>query len=460
MSKLKLRLLALLMLVSLFSYSSQNSAAQETPPFTLKVVNPLNPLYGAAFYYQTDDDLVIYDVMRVVNLDPIRSITITLEEKIQGKNGWIAFSNNPVTLAPNSMEDIIFSVTIPDGVCEGIYTGLVNGTLTDYDGINTGSGLSTNLAIATEMIFDIQSGYICPTPQDLPGLNSTPTFVAPPTIVAKVLAQTPVVGGGGGGSSGDYTPLAPIESLPLETFNIIQDPENPFVVNEVFNDLPAPETPVNDDTVPDTVNVPEGTQTLNEIGDPVAPETIVEELLDRLEELVEPIVEEPIPEPVQTDVLITALPEKRLGDYSTQGRLIFYEKSQLRVQYAYQVPLDRAGKAVLEDLDLMTGTYHVSFKGLSHLTRFLEDVVITDETETLELDFSKNAQSFLLAGDNQYKFDDFVNSLDLATTTGSMLTTNELSDFNKDGMVNALDYAIQMFNIYKEGEKIPNQPIE
>jgi len=464
--------------MSLFTYSSQKSLAVETPPFSIKVLNPLDPLYEASFYYQTNDDIIIYDVVRLVNVDQTRSVTINLEEKIQGKNGWLAFAQNPVTLAPNSVQDIIFSVTIPDNVCEGIYTGILNGTLTDYTGFSSSSGMTANISIGTEMIFDIQSGYICPIPEDLPGLTENPIFIPPPSVVATVLQSTPVSGSGGGGGGPSYIPLIPLEELPEEIVDIINDPTNPFNELETFNELgeePAttiPEATEENNTneletpIPPPESTPEATiptdnggNTLNDLGDIIL--TPIEELIDRLIEpqIPEAPVEEII-EPVPVDLLITAFPEKRLkNDFSTRGKLILYDKADLTPKYIYQIPLNTSGKNNIDDLSIAAGTYHASFKGLSHITVFIPNIEVTIETDFLNLDFSQSGQPFLLAGDNQYKFDDFINSLDLATTTGVMMTNNELADFNLDGMVNALDYAIQLFNLYKKGDQLINQPI-
>jgi hypothetical protein len=190
-----------------------------TPPFSMYPTYPLNltiPRYQAAFFYGTvadpegtiPDDYVINDSLKIRNLDDSRSITVSLAGKIQNKEGWFVFSENPVLLSPGEEKQISFIINIPYGVCSKLWQAYVIASLSSYDGMPVASGMGVSSSTAIEVFFNIDGPGIpaCSGGEILPNLGGVPPAYVPlPTFKGTV----PVMSGGGGGT----TPPTPVESI-------------------------------------------------------------------------------------------------------------------------------------------------------------------------------------------------------------------------------------------------------
>lgn len=150
---------------------------------------------------------------------------------------------------------------------------------------------------------------------------------------------------------------------------------------------------------------------------------------------------------------ILAYPEKRIpsrGNWSTEGRLRFYQQGDQLYSYQYEMPTSDTGYAIV-DHAVADGTYDVAFKGRSHLTKFIRNVNVQENAD-ISLDYTLNDTDRLLAGDVQYQKDDIVNSLDLSATVLVLYQSDDDADLNKDGIVNSLDLSIEVINLLKVGE--------
>ncbi len=157
---------------------------------------------------------------------------------------------------------------------------------------------------------------------------------------------------------------------------------------------------------------------------------------------------------------ITAYPEKRVekagGNYSTKGILTFYGSSGQKI--TFPVNTSASGFAQIENLSVADGFYAISFKGLSHLTKFLKNsdgskrLVQILKNNDYTFDFRLFDPLFVLAGDIASSKDDYVNSFDISATTKVLYQAEENADLNADGVVNGLDLSILFNNLYKAGE--------
>lgn len=150
---------------------------------------------------------------------------------------------------------------------------------------------------------------------------------------------------------------------------------------------------------------------------------------------------------------ITAHPEKRLpktGNWGTRGELKIYNVGKTTLVDSVAVPTNAQGTASVES-PVAAGTYDVAYKGLSHLTKFIDNKAFVDGLD-ITLDYTFGGTFDLLAGDVALNKDDFVNSMDLAAMVLAMYSNNEHADLNADGMVNSLDLVTDVDNMYEEGE--------
>ncbi|MDX9970603.1 MAG: hypothetical protein RBS56_01715 [Candidatus Gracilibacteria bacterium] len=158
---------------------------------------------------------------------------------------------------------------------------------------------------------------------------------------------------------------------------------------------------------------------------------------------------------------VLAYPEKRVaktdGNFSTRGSLNFTGIGG--DDFVLSVPTGDSGFGQIENTTVPAGWYKVSFKGLSHLTKFLKNSDLSQqsiqilENTDYDFDFTLFDPLFLLAGDTALGKDDFVNSMDISASVRALYQNEEHGDLNKDGAVNALDLGILFFNLYKSGEK-------
>ena len=152
-----------------------------TPAFSIN-----NPDGRGNYHFETDDNTVIYDSIRVRNLDTSRKITINLSGSLNSiiKNGgWFAFENNRVTLPPKTDIEIPFSISVPDGVCEGEYRAYIIGKLSDYG--NSEAKVAVAFSVAERISLDIKSGLQCTEEEKkkIPGLEEESVWIAPPSPI-------------------------------------------------------------------------------------------------------------------------------------------------------------------------------------------------------------------------------------------------------------------------------------
>lgn len=158
---------------------------------------------------------------------------------------------------------------------------------------------------------------------------------------------------------------------------------------------------------------------------------------------------------VVRDFDVLAYPEKRVppeGNWGMASRLDIYEIGESAPKYSFDIVTDDQG-AVSIDLDetFESGVYDVVLKGISHLSKRLEDVDMTNFND-LVLDFTENGTFYLFAGDVQSSKDDYINSLDVSAILGMLYLNNIDGDLNLDSSVNALDLSVVMRNLQKRGD--------
>jgi cysteine-rich repeat protein len=171
--------------------------------------------------------------------------------------------------------------------------------------------------------------------------------------------------------------------------------------------------------------------------------------------MAKPGVKTPEGQGVERQIRIVAHPEKRVNasqNWSTLSRVVFYNKTLHKTELETSIELNNTGWSGFDTDKLENGTYDISLKGYSHLTKVIRDVVIDQSTETI--DFTEGGKSFLIAGDVHSSKDDFIDGLDIAATVNALYSNDLSADLNHDGFVNALDLSIVVGNIYKTGERI------
>lgn len=161
----------------------------------------------------------------------------------------------------------------------------------------------------------------------------------------------------------------------------------------------------------------------------------------------------PAAEKVKRTFKIKAWPEKRVntpGNWGTEAKVVFYNRDFRSIVYQAIIPINDQGWGILETDEISEGMYHISVKGLSHLTKVMRNKEIKSKLYTLDFTFGETF--YLLAGDSHSDKDDFVNGLDIATEVEKLYNDNVHADLNKDGMVNGLDISITVGNLYKYGQ--------
>ncbi|MCA9386585.1 hypothetical protein KC669_00980 [Candidatus Dojkabacteria bacterium] len=63
----------------------------------------------------------------------------------------------------------------------------------------------------------------------------------------------------------------------------------------------------------------------------------------------------------------------------------------------------------------------------------------------------------LIAGETSNIYDNYINSLDLATQIATLETNDDKNDLNQDGEVNVLDISVTIGNYFKEGDCSPRE---
>lgn len=104
-----------------------------------------------------------------------------------------------------------------------------------------------------------------------------------------------------------------------------------------------------------------------------------------------------------------------------------------------------------QGINVTVGTYSFYIRGDAHLRRrFANEAAFAQYSTTLDL---TTGNRFLIAGETSVVYDNYINALDLSTQGESLFTTTPtINDLNKDGIVNAMDLAITISNLYLAGD--------
>lgn len=130
---------------------------------------------------------------------------------------------------------------------------------------------------------------------------------------------------------------------------------------------------------------------------------------------------------------------------------------------------DGAYTTAIELTDITAGTYDIGFKGHQHLTKVLQDVIISSGNTSLNFsttDYTSTTEGseVLLAGDISGDFssaenlgDDVVNSVDLSILLPELDSNDSTgngirSNLNQDVVINSVDLSIMLDNLDVEGD--------
>lgn len=155
--------------------------------------------------------------------------------------------------------------------------------------------------------------------------------------------------------------------------------------------------------------------------------------------------------------IVEAKPEKRLPlgpsdpNLAMNANLQFFNQSTGVVQLEAPLTFDSNGDAFGGTAGLSIADYNIILKGEAHLSRSINDVLVTGGPAPLDLDYTFGDTFELVAGD--VFNDDIINSFDLSTMLVTYASSGaSLSDLNKDGHVNALDLALLIINYFQQGD--------
>lgn len=177
--------------------------------------------------------------------------------------------------------------------------------------------------------------------------------------------------------------------------------------------------------------------------------------------------------PEKTLVLeVYARPKNRQTTFAFDAFLLFVEKNSKEV-FKTEINLDSLGYYKNESIKLpIYDDLDVFIKGRSHLAKKISGIYISDETESLVLNFTDSLDPntwgsyYLFPGDTQGVWpglkDNTVNVLDFsAWDVAFEKNINKLdNDLNADGVVNVLDVSIIDVNFNMTGDVYPSFTIE
>ncbi len=169
-------------------------------------------------------------------------------------------------------------------------------------------------------------------------------------------------------------------------------------------------------------------------------------------------------DPNNISILISAIPEKRIPaildrilNRSTNLTIKFYNHS------ADRIPANVVTSSVLTSDDdgtkfwlvptttVAEGSYDITVKGYSHLTRLLSDTSIISTVNVL--DFTDNGTNPLKCGDvNGTSGDDEINALDVSLVVNNWSGANPRYDLNRDEEVNSIDISNLLANFNDVGD--------
>jgi hypothetical protein len=154
-------------------------------------------------------------------------------------------------------------------------------------------------------------------------------------------------------------------------------------------------------------------------------------------------------------VRLRVLPEKRLPPTGNNGTLLWVRMMNAgnpRIVFNTQVWTDADGySAGLPLNNLPAGNYDFLLKGYSHLDYRKNNINLNSATTLI--DFSEGAKIYVKAGDvNGTVGDNYVNGMDLSLLSQYIYTDDYRNDLNQDKLVNGIEFAIAVTNLYKWGD--------
>lgn len=96
-----------------------------------------------------------------------------------------------------------------------------------------------------------------------------------------------------------------------------------------------------------------------------------------------------------------------------------------------------------------SGDYRFYVSSTSHLTRKFNCYPLYTQNALIDLTLENK---YLLAGEVSIRNDNYINSLDLSVLINQLFSSDYVTDLNQDGRVNALDFSIQLTNLYRNGD--------
>lgn len=151
----------------------------------------------------------------------------------------------------------------------------------------------------------------------------------------------------------------------------------------------------------------------------------------------------------------TVYPEKRIpatNNWATNLSMEILNLSNTSLG-SFSAVTNNAGVATVnicdEGIFLTAGNYNYKIKGESYLQKRFDNYPGYSAGLTI-VDFSGAGE--LKVGDNREGGDNKVNSLDLTAQVKNIYSTDYKNDFNKDGVVNALDISTLLANFYITGD--------
>jgi hypothetical protein len=154
---------------------------------------------------------------------------------------------------------------------------------------------------------------------------------------------------------------------------------------------------------------------------------------------------------------LRAVPEKRLPSTGNNGTILqvkIFQTGTADLVLQATTSTDADGydsEGVSLEGITFPATFDFLIKGYSHLQHRKDGVVFNDGTELI--DFSEELKVFEKAGDvNGANGDNYVNGLDLSVLANNIYTDDYRADLNQDKIINGLEFAISVTNLFKWGD--------
>ncbi|MCA9381370.1 hypothetical protein KC678_03835 [Candidatus Dojkabacteria bacterium] len=159
---------------------------------------------------------------------------------------------------------------------------------------------------------------------------------------------------------------------------------------------------------------------------------------------------------------LVVYPESRLpvsGNWGTNLNVeVYLDSTQDYLGTTTATSADSNGKGVFDLCSdgIFAGedSYVFYIRGKSHLRKKFGPVT-TFGGAVSYLNFSSSGG--LIAGETSNVYDNYINSLDLATQIATLETNDDKNDLNQDGEVNVLDISVTIDNYFKSGDCSPRE---